>query len=189
MAVLDSDEIDWPMAMEQCGDDEEFLRELLSDLRHEIDTQWHKIDAAVEKAEGISFMDIKRSAHVIKGASSNLMCEPLRNAAADLEKAASLGYDAHKSKSNMERTEDLDLDPEWKNVKELVPVLRKATVNYHEFLKSISVFDGKESQALRTFEEIVTFSVVQFLFRTHHAHDTVEVSQEEISFVEGRNAE
>eukprot|EP00550_Attheya_septentrionalis_P012924 CAMPEP_0198304196 /NCGR_PEP_ID=MMETSP1449-20131203/57275_1 /TAXON_ID=420275 /ORGANISM="Attheya septentrionalis, Strain CCMP2084" /LENGTH=139 /DNA_ID=CAMNT_0044006711 /DNA_START=592 /DNA_END=1011 /DNA_ORIENTATION=+ len=139
MAVPDSDEIDWPMAMEQCGDDEEFLRELLSDLRHEVDTQWHKIDAAVEKAEGISFMDIKRAAHVIKGASSNLMCEPLRTAAADLEKAASKGYDAHKIKSKSERTEDIDLDPEWKNVKELVPILRKANVNYHDFLKSIDV--------------------------------------------------
>jgi hypothetical protein len=54
MAVPDSDEIDWPMAMEQCGDDEEFLRELLSDLRHEVDTQWHKIDAAVEVSPEIS---------------------------------------------------------------------------------------------------------------------------------------
>ena len=44
----ESDVIDWDEAMEQCGDDEEFLRELLSDLRHEVDTQWHKIDAAVE---------------------------------------------------------------------------------------------------------------------------------------------
>ena len=39
-----SDVIDWTEAMEQCGDDEEFLRELLSDLRGEIDAQIVKID-------------------------------------------------------------------------------------------------------------------------------------------------
>jgi hypothetical protein len=44
----ESDVIDWDEAMEQCGDDEEFLRELLADLRGEIDAQWVKIDAAVE---------------------------------------------------------------------------------------------------------------------------------------------
>ena len=39
-----SDVIDWTEAMEQCGDDEEFLHELLSDLRGEIDAQIVKID-------------------------------------------------------------------------------------------------------------------------------------------------
>lgn len=38
------DVIDWTEAMEQCGDDEEFLHELLSDLRGEIDAQIVKID-------------------------------------------------------------------------------------------------------------------------------------------------
>ncbi len=36
--------IDWAEAMEQCGDDEEFLGELLSDLRGEIDAQIEKTD-------------------------------------------------------------------------------------------------------------------------------------------------
>lgn len=36
--------IDWDEAMEQCGDDEEFLRELLADLRGEVDQQVTKID-------------------------------------------------------------------------------------------------------------------------------------------------
>ncbi len=36
--------LDWVEAMEQCGNDEEFLRELLSDLRGEIDAQIKKID-------------------------------------------------------------------------------------------------------------------------------------------------
>lgn len=36
--------IDWEEAMEQCGDDEEFLRELLSDLKGEVDAQVVKIN-------------------------------------------------------------------------------------------------------------------------------------------------
>jgi hypothetical protein len=35
--------IDWDEAMQQCGEDEEFLRELLADLRSETDTQMAKI--------------------------------------------------------------------------------------------------------------------------------------------------
>ena len=40
--------IDWTEAMEQCGDDEDFLRELLSDLRGEIDAQIIKMDEALQ---------------------------------------------------------------------------------------------------------------------------------------------
>ena len=36
--------IDWDEAMEQCGDDEEFLRELLGDLRTEVGQQITKIE-------------------------------------------------------------------------------------------------------------------------------------------------
>lgn len=36
--------IDWDEAMEQCGDDEEFLRELLADLREETTQQLAKMD-------------------------------------------------------------------------------------------------------------------------------------------------
>ena len=39
-----SDAVDWDEAMEQCGDDEEFLRELLSDLRDEINEQMIKME-------------------------------------------------------------------------------------------------------------------------------------------------
>lgn len=34
-----SDVIDWQEAMQQCGDDEEFLREVLADLRTEVEAQ------------------------------------------------------------------------------------------------------------------------------------------------------
>lgn len=42
-----SDVIDWDEAMEQCGDDEEFLRELLDDLRGETDAQLAKIEEEI----------------------------------------------------------------------------------------------------------------------------------------------
>jgi hypothetical protein len=42
-----SDVIDWDEAMEQCGDDEEFLRELLADLRGETDAQMLKIEETI----------------------------------------------------------------------------------------------------------------------------------------------
>lgn len=41
--------IDWTEAMEQCGDDEDFLRELLSDLRGEIDAQIVTIDGVLKE--------------------------------------------------------------------------------------------------------------------------------------------
>ena len=42
-----SDVIDWDEAMQQCGDDEDFLRELLDDLRSETDTQMLKIEETI----------------------------------------------------------------------------------------------------------------------------------------------
>jgi hypothetical protein len=42
-----SEIIDWDEAMEQCGDDEEFLRELLADLRGETDSQVAKIEETI----------------------------------------------------------------------------------------------------------------------------------------------
>lgn len=40
--------IDWEEAMQQCGDDEEFLRELLGDLRDETDMQMGKMEKIAE---------------------------------------------------------------------------------------------------------------------------------------------
>lgn len=40
--------INWEEAMQQCGDDEEFLRELLADLRQETETQVGKIAATIQ---------------------------------------------------------------------------------------------------------------------------------------------
>ena len=46
-AIKMSDVIDWDEAMQQCGEDEEFLRELLDDLRSETDTQMLKIEETI----------------------------------------------------------------------------------------------------------------------------------------------
>lgn len=50
-----SDVIDWDEAMEQCGDDEEFLRELLDDLRGETDAQLAKIEEEIRVGTGRVF--------------------------------------------------------------------------------------------------------------------------------------
>jgi hypothetical protein len=42
-----TDVIDWDEAMQQCGDDEEFLRELLADLRSETETQLVNIEGTI----------------------------------------------------------------------------------------------------------------------------------------------
>ena len=39
--------IDWDEAMQQCGEDEEFLRELLGDLRDETNTQMAKMEEVI----------------------------------------------------------------------------------------------------------------------------------------------
>lgn len=48
--------IDWDEAMEQCGDDEEFLRELLADLRGEIDLQVQRIDEILRRVSFLSYV-------------------------------------------------------------------------------------------------------------------------------------
>lgn len=46
-----SDLINWEDAMQQVGDDEEFLRELLGDLRTELDTQLRNISSIIQVRE------------------------------------------------------------------------------------------------------------------------------------------
>jgi hypothetical protein len=47
MAAQPTDVIDWFEAMQQCGEDEEFLRELLADLRSETETQLVNIEGTI----------------------------------------------------------------------------------------------------------------------------------------------
>jgi hypothetical protein len=133
--------------MQQCGDDEEFLRELLGDLRAETEAQLAAIRATIQvrfvspplppilllllrvqcrrarrvvnvgNGVSLSFLltttllslllppasqspqdapyhRIARAAHVVKGASANLMCHQLRSAATALEQAAHLAHES-----------------------------------------------------------------------------------------------
>mmetsp|Transcript_9239 Transcript_9239/g.19927 ORF Transcript_9239/g.19927 Transcript_9239/m.19927 type:complete len:120 (+) Transcript_9239:91-450(+) len=88
--------IDWHEAIQQCGDDEEFLRELLADLRTEAGTQITNITNCMSSppAGGNPFEPIMRSAHMLKGASANLMCKQMRMASLHLEEAARAGNQA-----------------------------------------------------------------------------------------------
>lgn len=128
-----SDVIDWTEAMEQCGDDEEFLMELLSDLRGEIDAQIVKIDDVLKNAiNDQSFLLIMRASHVIKGASSNLMCQQLRDGATNLETTA-----AGANEISIENKADLEAVTE--KVKENYAELKTAVDNYHAFLNKTGI--------------------------------------------------
>mmetsp|Transcript_18372 Transcript_18372/g.42858 ORF Transcript_18372/g.42858 Transcript_18372/m.42858 type:complete len:138 (+) Transcript_18372:313-726(+) len=125
--------IDWTEAMEQCGDDEEFLRELLSDLRGEIDEQIVKMDEVLRNPlNDQSFLLIMRASHVIKGASSNLMCQQLREASTNLEQSAAGAND-------IARENAAQFENGMSNVEEKYTELKKAVQNYHTFLDSVDV--------------------------------------------------
>jgi hypothetical protein len=48
MAGRSNNVIDWSEALQQCGDDEEFLREVLVDLRTETETQLTNIAGIIQ---------------------------------------------------------------------------------------------------------------------------------------------
>lgn len=123
--------IDWDEAMEQCGDDEEFLRELLADLRGEVDQQVQKIDEMLTNVPDGAFHQIMRASHVIKGAASNLMCQQLRQTAMALESQASTAYDAAGDPAAVQVNLPI--------VKARFDELRQAVANYHAFLASVGI--------------------------------------------------
>jgi len=123
--------IDWDEAMQQCGDDEEFLLELLADLREETDTQMARMEEIVEKKEPThsTFVGLVRAAHVIKGAASNLMCEQLRVTAMSLETNAQNADNAEvEKKTGLLATALKDFD-----------LLKVAVANYHEYTEELGV--------------------------------------------------
>ncbi len=67
--------------MEQCGDDEDFLRELLSDLRGEIDAQILKIDSVL----GVRHL-IVLITHLFFPSSSSIYCRLLQNRTSDAKR-------------------------------------------------------------------------------------------------------
>jgi len=127
MSWEDSAVIDWEEAMQQCGDDEEFLRELLDDLRDETDQQMARMEESI-KDEKDDFVPIVRAAHVIKGAASNLMCEQLRSTAMALETASQTAANSKDGKNNPDV---------MKMVQEKFDALKIAVSNYHKKLEEI----------------------------------------------------
>mmetsp|Transcript_50164 Transcript_50164/g.76316 ORF Transcript_50164/g.76316 Transcript_50164/m.76316 type:complete len:127 (-) Transcript_50164:163-543(-) len=125
-----SEVIDWDEAMQQCGDDEEFLRELLADLRSETDTQVQKIEETIRNPVDAPFVQIMRASHVIKGAASNLMCAQLRHTAMNLETAASSAANDPAAMSNPQVLQ---------NVQARYEELKVAVQNYHAYLNSVGV--------------------------------------------------
>jgi len=127
--------IDWEEAMQQCGDDEEFLRELLGDLRDETDMQMGKMEKIAEDPSGKPFIAFVRAAHVIKGAASNLMCEQLCVTAMALETRAQAAVS-----DSADDKKGVDKKPEHlKEVLRNFKGLKLAIKNYHEYLKELGV--------------------------------------------------
>mmetsp|Transcript_121389 Transcript_121389/g.170688 ORF Transcript_121389/g.170688 Transcript_121389/m.170688 type:complete len:127 (-) Transcript_121389:260-640(-) len=125
-----SDVIDWDEAMQQCGEDEEFLRELLDDLRSETDTQMAKIEETIRNPVDSPFVQIMRASHVIKGAASNLMCAQLRHCAMNLETAASTAANDPAGQSNPQVLQTIQGRYEE---------LKVAVQNYHAYLQKVGV--------------------------------------------------
>ena len=76
-----------------------------------------------------SFLLIMRASHVIKGASSNLMCQQLRTTATNLEQGAAAA-------NQIEPANVAALEAETVKVKQLFGELKTAVDNYHQFLNS-----------------------------------------------------
>jgi len=134
MTLEDVAVIDWDEAMIQCGDDEEFLLELLGDLKNETDMQMQSMEEAIQEPTDHFFVIIVRAAHVIKGAASNLMCEQLRLTAMELETAGQNGVNLKDTKM---KTKDLEIAKATTLVKEKFGFLKEAVSNYHEYVGGV----------------------------------------------------
>jgi HPt (histidine-containing phosphotransfer) domain-containing protein len=79
-----------------------------------------------------SFLLIMRASHVIKGASSNLMCKELNETAKNLEQSAASGNGVESGASD-------ELEKATQDVKDKYSELKKAVDNYYAFLDSVDV--------------------------------------------------
>jgi len=68
-----------------------------------------------------------RASHVIKGASANLMCQELREAATNLEQAAAAA-------NHIAADDAAALESASQNVKDKYNDLKKGVENFHKFL-------------------------------------------------------
>lgn len=79
-----------------------------------------------------SFLQVMRASHVIKGASSNLMCQKLREGATELEQAAAQA-------NEISRDDDSALELWLTIVKAKYDVLKTAVDDYHGFLDEVGI--------------------------------------------------
>jgi HPt (histidine-containing phosphotransfer) domain-containing protein len=77
--------ISWPDALEQCGGDEEFLRELVGDLKTEVVDNFLTIRTALNERPTTWADSVRRAGHAIKGATANLMCHEMSHFAKAIE--------------------------------------------------------------------------------------------------------
>ena len=73
-----------------------------------------------------------RASHVIKGASSNLMCQQLRDASTSLEQFPATA-------NELSPDDKAALEEESKVMKETYADLKKAVDKYHDFLESADI--------------------------------------------------
>jgi len=73
-----------------------------------------------------------RASHVIKGASSNLMCGQLRETSTNLEQGAA-------GANQIETANTSALEAETVKVKDIFEKLKTAVDNYHKFLDSVGI--------------------------------------------------
>lgn len=102
------DNLDWDreFALEQAGDDEEMLAELLLLFRDSSTNDLARMREALAKNDGPALAD---AAHSIKGASASLGVEGIRKLAAEIEKAGRQG-DLARSETMLARLAEFLLD-------------------------------------------------------------------------------
>lgn len=87
--------LNWKNAMEQCGNDENFLNELLRETHTDILEIKPKL-LATETAPG----ETREMAHMIKGVAQNLMCEDLAKSCSELEETIREGNENYTTELN-----------------------------------------------------------------------------------------
>merc|ERR1719502_2673276 len=117
--------IDWTAALEQCVNDESFLKELLGDLKDEVTDHTGRIVDELERLSDDWPKIVRDSAHAMKGATANLMCEELNKATKDLE--------AHAKKSDAGNEEHIQ------EVRKLAAVLKIALQHFVDYMTKIEI--------------------------------------------------